>query len=72
MVGMSDKVCKIIFCRFSDILAQCRELDTWTQDFVFPAVVWLSGLFSPQSFLTGETNAHINTHNQKGVLLSLC
>ncbi|XP_051721899.1 dynein axonemal heavy chain 11 [Ctenopharyngodon idella] len=37
---------------FSDILAQCRELDTWTQDFVFPAVVWLSGLFSPQSFLT--------------------
>ncbi|XP_077065347.1 dynein axonemal heavy chain 11 [Siphateles boraxobius] len=37
---------------FSDILAQCRELDTWTQDFVFPAVVWISGLFSPQSFLT--------------------
>nr|XP_055065627.1 dynein axonemal heavy chain 11 isoform X2 [Misgurnus anguillicaudatus] len=37
---------------FSDVLAQCRELDTWTQDFVFPAVVWISGLFSPQSFLT--------------------
>ncbi|KAI7806173.1 dynein axonemal heavy chain 11 [Triplophysa rosa] len=37
---------------FSDVLTQCRELDTWTQDFVFPAVVWISGLFSPQSFLT--------------------
>ncbi|KAL6489648.1 hypothetical protein MHYP_G00033890 [Metynnis hypsauchen] len=37
---------------FGDVLSQCRELDTWTQDFVLPAVVWLSGLFSPQSFLT--------------------
>ncbi|XP_051576917.1 dynein axonemal heavy chain 11 [Myxocyprinus asiaticus] len=37
---------------FIDVLAQCRELDTWTQDFVIPAVVWISGLFSPQSFLT--------------------
>ncbi|XP_053483492.1 dynein axonemal heavy chain 11 isoform X4 [Ictalurus furcatus] len=37
---------------FTDVLSQCRELDTWTQDFVLPAVVWLSGLFSPQSFLT--------------------
>ncbi|KAL7886390.1 hypothetical protein AOLI_G00041110 [Acnodon oligacanthus] len=37
---------------FADVLSQCRELDTWTQDFVLPAVVWLSGLFSPQSFLT--------------------
>lgn len=55
------KVYIIISCRFSDVLAQCRELDTWTQDFVFPAVVWISGLFSPQSFLTGKTNAHMNT-----------
>ncbi|KAG5856708.1 hypothetical protein ANANG_G00010770 [Anguilla anguilla] len=37
---------------FSDLLARCRELDTWTQDLVLPAVVWLSGLFNPQSFLT--------------------
>lgn len=49
----------IISYRFSDVLAQCRELDTWTQDFVFPAVVWISGLFSPQSFLTGKTHEHI-------------
>ncbi len=59
-VSFSDKVYIIISCRFSDVLAQCRELDTWTQDFVFPAVVWISGLFSPQSFLTGKTNAHMN------------
>ncbi|XP_061675536.1 dynein axonemal heavy chain 11 isoform X2 [Syngnathoides biaculeatus] len=37
---------------FSDIKRSCRELDSWTQDFVLPGVVWLSGLFNPQSFLT--------------------
>uniref|UniRef100_A0A3B4YI13 Dynein axonemal heavy chain 11 n=1 Tax=Seriola lalandi dorsalis TaxID=1841481 RepID=A0A3B4YI13_SERLL len=37
---------------FSDLMCSCRELDSWTQDFVLPAVVWLSGLFNPQSFLT--------------------
>ncbi|KAI1886191.1 hypothetical protein AGOR_G00211450 [Albula goreensis] len=37
---------------FNDLLSRCRELDTWTQDLVLPAVVWLSGLFNPQSFLT--------------------
>ncbi|KAJ8288109.1 hypothetical protein COCON_G00007680 [Conger conger] len=37
---------------FSDLLSRCRELDTWTQDLALPAVVWLSGLFNPQSFLT--------------------
>nr|XP_006007896.1 PREDICTED: dynein heavy chain 11, axonemal [Latimeria chalumnae] len=37
---------------FNDLLLRCRELDTWTQDLVFPAVVWLSGFFNPQSFLT--------------------
>uniref|UniRef100_A0A3Q3AWS9 Dynein axonemal heavy chain 11 n=1 Tax=Kryptolebias marmoratus TaxID=37003 RepID=A0A3Q3AWS9_KRYMA len=36
----------------SDLMCSCHELDTWTQDFVLPAVVWLSGLFNPQSFLT--------------------
>ena len=35
-------------------MGSCRELDSWTQDLVLPAVVWLSGLFNPQSFLTGE------------------
>ncbi|CAJ0964167.1 unnamed protein product [Ranitomeya imitator] len=37
----------------SDLLLRCRELDMWTQDLVLPAVVWLSGFFNPQSFLTG-------------------
>ncbi|KAJ8290699.1 hypothetical protein GJAV_G00016460 [Gymnothorax javanicus] len=37
---------------FNDLLSRCRELDTWMQDLVLPAVVWLSGLFNPQSFLT--------------------
>nr|XP_032639292.1 dynein heavy chain 11, axonemal isoform X5 [Chelonoidis abingdonii] len=36
----------------NDLLMRCRELDTWTQDLVLPAVVWLSGFFNPQSFLT--------------------
>lgn len=39
--------------RFNDLLLRCRELDTWTQDLTLPAVVWLSGFFNPQSFLTG-------------------
>ncbi|XP_028983813.1 dynein axonemal heavy chain 11 isoform X2 [Betta splendens] len=37
---------------FSDLIFGCHELDSWTQDFVLPAVVWLPGLFNPQSFLT--------------------
>ncbi|XP_074539499.1 dynein axonemal heavy chain 11 isoform X2 [Halichoeres trimaculatus] len=37
---------------FTDLTWSCRELDSWTQDLVLPAVVWLSGLFNPQSFLT--------------------
>uniref|UniRef100_K7FTG1 Dynein axonemal heavy chain 11 n=1 Tax=Pelodiscus sinensis TaxID=13735 RepID=K7FTG1_PELSI len=36
----------------NDLLLRCRELDTWTQDLVLPAVMWLSGFFNPQSFLT--------------------
>ncbi|MED6251879.1 Dynein heavy chain 11, axonemal, partial [Ataeniobius toweri] len=36
----------------NDLMSSCHELDSWTQDFVLPAVVWLSGLFNPQSFLT--------------------
>ncbi|XP_023819910.1 dynein heavy chain 11, axonemal [Oryzias latipes] len=36
----------------SDVMLSCQELDSWTHDFTLPAVVWLPGLFSPQSFLT--------------------
>ncbi|XP_023680034.2 dynein axonemal heavy chain 11 isoform X2 [Paramormyrops kingsleyae] len=37
---------------FKDLLSRCQELDVWTQDLTLPPVVWLSGFFNPQSFLT--------------------
>ncbi|XP_059253508.1 dynein axonemal heavy chain 11 [Mustela nigripes] len=37
---------------FNDLLSRCRELETWTHDLALPAVVWLSGFFNPESFLT--------------------
>uniref|UniRef100_A0A8C5KUF0 Dynein axonemal heavy chain 11 n=1 Tax=Jaculus jaculus TaxID=51337 RepID=A0A8C5KUF0_JACJA len=37
---------------FNDLLLRCRELDMWTRDLALPAVVWLSGFFNPQAFLT--------------------
>ncbi|KAG8139084.1 hypothetical protein E2320_001860 [Naja naja] len=47
---------------FNGLLLRCRELDTWTQDLVLPSVVWLSGFFNPQSFLTAimQTTARKN------------
>lgn len=47
--------------RFNDLLLRCRELDTWTQDLSLPAVVWLSGFFNPQSFLTGMAGGKATT-----------
>ncbi|XP_070581054.1 dynein beta chain, ciliary-like isoform X2 [Ptychodera flava] len=37
---------------FADLLQRIRELEQWTSDFALPNVVWLAGLFNPQSFLT--------------------
>uniref|UniRef100_A0A8C2BI93 Dynein axonemal heavy chain 11 n=1 Tax=Cyprinus carpio TaxID=7962 RepID=A0A8C2BI93_CYPCA len=37
---------------YNDVLLRCRELDSWTHDLSLPSVVWISGLFNPQSFLT--------------------
>ena len=37
---------------YKDLQDRCRELETWVVDFKLPIVVWLSGLFNPQSFLT--------------------
>ncbi|XP_068613056.1 dynein axonemal heavy chain 11 [Brachionichthys hirsutus] len=48
---------------FTDLMCSCHELDTWTQDLVLPAVVWLSGLFNPQSFLTAVLQS-ISRKNQ--------
>lgn len=43
-----------LWFRYNDVLQRCKELDAWTQDLSLPSVVWLSGLFNPQSFLTGD------------------
>lgn len=43
-----------LWFRYNDVLQRCKELDAWTQDLCLPSVVWLSGLFNPQSFLTGN------------------
>lgn len=37
---------------FVDLLMRIKELESWTSDFCLPNVVWLSGFFNPQSFLT--------------------
>lgn len=37
---------------FADLLLRIKELENWTNDFNLPSVVWLSGLFNPQSFIT--------------------
>lgn len=37
---------------FADLLLRIKELEQWTSDFILPNVVWLSGFFNPQSFLT--------------------
>uniref|UniRef100_A0A8D0L4V2 Dynein axonemal heavy chain 11 n=1 Tax=Sphenodon punctatus TaxID=8508 RepID=A0A8D0L4V2_SPHPU len=47
----------------NDLLMRCRELDTWTQDLVLPAVVWLSGFFNPQSFLTAIMQSMARKNN---------
>ncbi|XP_061442923.1 dynein axonemal heavy chain 11 isoform X1 [Rhineura floridana] len=48
---------------FNDLLIRCRELDIWTQDLVLPAVVWLSGFFNPQSFLTAIMQSMARKNN---------
>ena len=37
---------------FADLLLRIKELENWTTDFNLPNVVWLAGLFNPQSFIT--------------------
>ncbi len=46
----------------SNLLARCTQLTEWTADLGLPKVVWLSGLFNPQSFLTAvmQTTARRN------------
>ena len=37
---------------YADLLLRIKELEGWVAEFNLPAVVWLPGLFNPQSFLT--------------------
>lgn len=37
---------------YLDLLARIKDLEAWSADFAMPNVVWLGGLFNPQSFLT--------------------
>ncbi|EGD79180.1 outer dynein arm heavy chain beta [Salpingoeca rosetta] len=37
---------------YADLLERIKFLEAWSTDFALPAVVWLGGLFNPQSFLT--------------------
>jgi hypothetical protein len=43
-------------------MQRCTQLTEWTSDLALPKVVWLSGLFNPQSFLTAvmQTTARRN------------
>ena len=45
-----------------NLIARCTQLSDWTADMGLPRVVWLSGLFNPQSFLTAvmQTTARRN------------
>lgn len=47
---------------YGDLLQRIRELEAWVAEFALPAVVWMSGLFNPQSFLTAimQTTARKN------------
>ncbi|KAI9142914.1 dynein heavy chain and region D6 of dynein motor-domain-containing protein [Paraphysoderma sedebokerense] len=47
---------------YADLLLRIKELELWVAEFQLPPVVWLSGLFNPQSFLTAimQTTARKN------------
>ncbi|KAI9189963.1 hypothetical protein H9P43_001396 [Blastocladiella emersonii ATCC 22665] len=47
---------------YADLLQRIKELEQWVAEFQLPAVVWLPGLFNPQSFLTAimQTTARKN------------
>ena len=37
---------------YVDLLIRIKDLEAWSADFAMPNVLWLGGLFNPQSFLT--------------------
>lgn len=47
---------------FLNLIARCNQLSNWVADLQLPPVIWISGLFNPQSFLTAvmQTTARRN------------
>lgn len=47
---------------YADLLQRIKDLEGWVSEFQLPSVVWLAGLFNPQSFLTAimQTTARKN------------
>lgn len=43
---------KTLMVWLDDIAIRCAQLEAWSNEFVTPTVLWLSGLFNPMSFLT--------------------
>lgn len=58
---------------YGDLLQRIRELEQWVSEFALPAVVWLPGLFNPQSFLTAimQTTARKNEWPLDRMVLSM-
>jgi len=48
---------------FSDLLRRVVQLDVWVRNLIPPKVVWISGFFNPQAFLTAimQTAARKNS-----------
>ncbi|TPX70381.1 hypothetical protein SpCBS45565_g01824 [Spizellomyces sp. 'palustris'] len=58
---------------YADLLQRIKELESWVSEFQLPSVVWLSGLFNPQSFLTAimQTTARKNEWPLDRMILSV-
>ncbi len=58
---------------YADLLLRVKELEMWVSEFQLPSVVWLSGLFNPQSFLTAimQTTARKNEWPLDRMILSV-
>ncbi|XP_068157565.1 LOW QUALITY PROTEIN: dynein beta chain, ciliary [Drosophila tropicalis] len=48
---------------FADLLHRIKELAGWLNDFKLPCVIWLGGLFNPQSFLTAIMQESARKHD---------
>ncbi|XP_055687854.1 dynein beta chain, ciliary [Lutzomyia longipalpis] len=47
---------------FGNLLSRVQQLEIWTSNFALPPVVWLGGLFNPQSLLTAVMQQTARRH----------